>query len=135
MNGEIALQTPRTSCLPDCYIAKHPENDTLLTSLVHYRLYMESKKVLWEIQICTQRWSWYRIICFYYTLSGSQPKRVRLTHFWASKMFVQPKWSSNTIEIHHFKTAFMCPRSIAAVLFDTVRFWVSLLLQITCNHS
>ena len=33
-NCEIALQTPRTSCLPDFNSTKRPANETLLTLLV-----------------------------------------------------------------------------------------------------
>ena len=39
------------------------------------------------------------------------------------------------IQMHHFKTTFMCPRSIVGVLFDSVsRFQTSLLLHTTCNR-
>ena len=35
------------------------------------------------------------------------------------------KSTTTNIHIHHFKTTFMCPRSIAGVLFDSaVRFWL-----------
>jgi len=44
--------------------------------------------------------------------------------------------STTNIQIHHFKTSFMCPRSIAGVPFDSVgRFWASLLLHNTWNCS
>ena len=46
-----------------------------------------------------------------------------------------PKYTTK-IQIHHFKTTFVCPRSIASVLFDSVRrFRASLLLHITFSRS
>jgi len=44
--------------------------------------------------------------------------------------------SSINIQIHPFKTTFMCPRSIAGMPFNSVRrFLASLLLHTTCDRS
>jgi len=44
--------------------------------------------------------------------------------------------STINIHLHHFKTTFMCPRSIAGVLFDSVRrFRATLLLHTNCVGS
>ena len=45
---------------------------------------------------------------------------------------------TTTIHINHFKTTFMCPRSIAGVPLDSVgpqRFRASLLLRTTCMRA
>jgi len=43
--------------------------------------------------------------------------------------------STTNIQIHHFKTIFICPSYIAGVPFDLVgRFWASLLLHTTYDR-
>jgi len=44
--------------------------------------------------------------------------------------------STTNVYMHHFKTTFMCPKSIAGVPFDSDRrFQASLLLHTTCVRS
>jgi len=51
-------------------------------------------------------------------------------------IFTRISKSTTNIRIHHFKTTFMCPRTIAGVLADLVRsLRTTLLLRITCMHS
>jgi len=66
-------------------------------------------------------------------MTNQQPKtriaNIRIVILWISTS------ESTNMHIHHFKTTFICPRSIAGVLFDSVRrFRASVLLHTTCVH-